>query len=801
MKRLIWMLFLLYSFVGYAQTDRKEGRMSQLFNFDWKFCYGDMEGAQNVGYDDSSWRKLDLPHDFQIEQPWDRSAGGARGFKAMGIGWYRKTFKADTNWKGKKVFLDFEGIMLTGEVWVNGKSVGTADYGYLGLETEITRLLKYDADNLVAVRASTGETGNSRWYTGGGLFRDIHLIAKDSVSVASHGVFVTTSNISERHADINVQVEIDGPRVMRKDVIIQAKVISPQGKVVSETESPVPGISRLQKLEVQLPVMNISDPMLWSCESPALYTAEINLVKDGNIIDQVSEPFGIRTIEFSKEFGFKLNGKKVFLKGIANHHDLGAVGVAAFETSIRRQFTQLKKFGYNLVRTSHNPYSESFLREADRQGFLIVDELFDKWGGNNYWPGRVPFAQLWYKAIPEWVKRDRNHPSVILWSLGNELQMREDLAGFQTSDWGVTTYKIMKVLLNRYDSTRSTTVAMFPARANGLMKNEPEFDVQVIAPELATVTDVSSFNYRYMNYKQYLQHNPDMNIFQSEAATYELAAPFFGMNRDKMIGLAYWGAIEYWGESNGWPKKGWNYSFFDHALNPYPQAYLIKSAFVDNPQVYIGVVDSIADKIEWNDVIVGRMPLSSHWNRKSGSIQNLFTYTNADEVELLVNGKSLGIKRNNKEDIRQRNMIYWQDVPYGDGGNVVAIARNDGKEVARYQLNTTGKAVALKMEPENIAWKADGMDLQYIRIHAIDSKGNIVPTATGEISLDVSGEAKLIALDNGDHYTNELFSGSKRSLNRGFAMAVLRSNRAGGKVTVKASLQGLKSAKVTFVTK
>lgn len=800
MKNFILLSFLvLQSVLVFAQ---EQPRVSQLFNFDWKFRAGDLKEAQLVTYDDDDWRVLDLPHDFQIEQTWDESAGGARGFKAMGTGWYRKHFKANPAWKGKRVLLDFEGIMLVGDVWVNGRKVGSTDYGYLGFETDITDLLKYDEDNVVAVWASTGKKDGSRWYTGGGLFRDVHLVIKNPIAIARHGVFVSTPKITEQRAEVSVQVELEGIRNKSLDIEINARILAPDGKTVAGTKGKAPQKSKLQTVEVSLPIVTVDSPGLWSCETPNLYTAEVSLVQDGKVIDCVTETFGIRTLEFSPDFGFKLNGKKLFLKGISNHHDLGAVGVAAFDRAIERQFQLMKRFGYNHIRSSHNPYSESFLKLADKYGILVVDELIDKWSDNSYWGGRVPFTQLWYQMIPEWIKRDRNHPSVILWSLGNELQMREDLAGFPIGDWGVTTYRIFDVLVKRYDKTRKTTVAMFPARAGAIGKNEPEFNTKVYPPELATVTEVSSFNYRYLNYAQYLEKCPHMTVYQSEATTNEFAAPFFGMDHDKMVGLAYWGAIEYWGESNGWPKKGWNFSFFNHCLEPYPQAYLIKSAFCEEPLVHIGVMDNGKEAIEWNDIMVGSLSLASHWNWATGSMQNLYTYTNADEVELLVNGKSMGIRKNDRTDITRRNIIYWENIPYGKGGNIIAVARNNGKEVARHRLETTGKATALKMVVENPEdWKADGMDLQYVKVYAVDNKGRVVPDTKDEVTFKVSGAARLIAVDNGDHFTDELFTGNTKKLHKGFIMAILRSDRSGGEVVITASSKGLKDAVKKLVTK
>lgn len=801
-KSVIGLIVFMLNLLPLSATETAENvRITKLFNFDWKFQAGNPSNATAVTFDDSDWRSLDLPHDFQIEQPWEQSAGGGRGYKAMSEGWYRKSFKADPTWTGKKILLDFEGIMLNGEVWFNGEKIVSADYGYLGYEADITNHIRYDGENVVAVYATT--QGNSRWYTGGGLFRDVHLVIKDTVSIARHGVFITTPAISRQQAEVNVQVELEGISNKSFEIEIHAKIFSPDGKQVAEAQTQAPKRNKLKTVEVPLPAIIVQEPQLWSCETPNLYTAEVSLIRDGKVIDRLTETFGIRTIEFSNEFGFRLNGEKVFLKGVANHHDLGALGAAVHDRAIERLFKQLKAFGYNHVRTSHNPYSKSFTKLADKYGILIVDELADKWSEKDYWPSSKPFSQLWYKIIPEWIKRNRNHPSVILWSLGNELQMREDLSGFPTGDWGVTTYKMLDILVKRYDPSRKTTVAMFPSRANAVTRHDADFNTNFNPPELALVTEVASFNYQYHAYPKYLEYAPHLNIYQSEATTNDLLAPFFGMDYDKMVGLAYWGAVEYWGESNGWPKKGWSYSFLNHALEPHPQAYLIKSGFADEPLVHIGVVDSTAENLEWNDIIVGHIPASSHWNRQENSMQSLFTFTNTEEVELLVNGKSVGVQKNDRTDIKRRNTIYWQNVPYGKGGHITAIARTNGKEVARHQLETTDKAVALKMVVENADdWKADGMDLQYVKVYAIDGKGRVVPTAKGTVTFDVSGAASLRATDNGDHYTDHIFSeGNQVTLYNGFAMAILRSGQTIGKVTVKASADGMKKAEKNLFTK
>ena len=385
-----------------------------------------------------------------------------------------------------------------------------------------------------------------------------------------------------------------------------------------------------------------------------------------------------------------------------------------------------------------------------------------------------------------------------MWSFGNELQFQEQRWNWPTGDWGKTTYRIMDVVAKRYDPTRKTTVAMYPARANGIIKADPAFNVEanIIPPELATITDVASFNYVWIDYQKYLKHAPNMIVYQSEAVTNELAAPYFGMDREKMVGLAYWGAVEYWGESDGWPKKGWAYSFFNHALEPFPQAWLAKSIFSDTPVVHIGVVDNEGEAKMWNDVMVGQKVISSHWNRQAGKTYNVYTYNNAEEVELLVNGKSIGVQRN-AMDVTKRNTIYWTDVPYS-AGEITAIGRTQGKIVARDRIETTGKAVALKIEAENPTWRADGLDLQYAKVYAVDAKGRVVPTATGDVAFAVSGPATLTAVDNGDHWSDDLFAGNNKALHNGFAMAILRSGRHAGTVRLKVASNGLKGTVATF---
>lgn len=768
------------------------GKQKTLFNFGWKFRLA-TDSDRNTDFaspslDDSQWRTLDLPHDFQFEQPWDKSAGGARGFKPMCSGWYRKTFRPDSLWHGMRVTLDIGGLIYFGDVYLNGHKIASTDYGYVGFEADLTPHLHFDSDNVIAIYASTGPKKGSRWYTGGGLFRDVYLNISNPTHIARHGVFITTPEVSRESAKVRVQVEVEGWQ--GKNVRICTRLKDADKRILGQTESNMPDHTHQTSTEVKMPEIEIKEPKLWSPDTPYLYNAEVIVYSGETAVDSLNETFGIRKLEFSPEFGLKLNGEKIFLKGNSGHHDLGALGAACYDRGIERMMLRLKEFGYNSIRCSHNPYSESFARIADKVGMIIVDELIDKWSDKDYWGGRQPFTNIWHKLIPEWIKRDRNRPSVILWSLGNELQIREGWTGFAgMNDWGVTTYKIFDQMVKRFDDTRPTTVAMFPARAGAITRKDKDFNNYLVPPELSCATEIASFNYQSDKYGSYLKYKPDMIIFQSEAETSAMLEPFYNMDHERSVGMAYWGSIEYWGESNGWPKKGWNYSFFDHTMRPYPQAYLIRSAFkADEPVVRIGVIDSKGgESVSWNDVIVGRPSILDHWNFKTGSKHSIVTYTNANSVELIVNGKSIGTKKNNETRKDQRNSILWPDVDYGNGGSIEAIARDGaGKIVARHRMETAGKASALHIEQECGEWKADGTDLLYLNVKAVDKKGRTVTGFNEPLSVSVDGQAVLLAIDNGDHYTDNLFLNvSTKSMRNGQMQVILRSRPDCGNVTVK----------------
>lgn len=788
-------------------------------NQGWQFHRGDVKNIAELKSTQSGDDVVNLPHDFLIGQDWvapdaserpDNSDAGSnvrsrlssRGFKEMGIGWYRYELTPKDEWKGKRIVLDFQGIMLVGDVYLNGKRIGGTDYGYLGFDIDLSKLLKWGQPNEIAVKADTQNPSNSRWFTGAGLYRDVNLIVTNkNLFFPRHPLFIRTQGNKE----VKIKAEIINQQKVAKGqsaakMPVGVRILDADGNVVAEQKNDIHFNAKWRDREYELPSISLENAKLWSPDSPYLYTAEVTLYdSEGNIADQIKEPFGVRTIEIIPQKGLLVNGKKVLLKGYANHHTLGALGAAAYPRAIEKRLKLMKEFGMNHIRTSHNPYSEDFLKLCDKYGILVVDELYDKWL-TQYAGGRVEWESLWQKDVPEWVKRDRNHPSVVMWSLGNELQQYSNLP---FNDWGVTAYKLQKELLHRYDDTRLTTVAMHPRYRN--------LETDSIPADLAIETEVNSYNYRYMYFPGDSKRYPEKTFYQSEASVAAMGPNFYEMDRDKVIGLAYWGAIDYLGESMGWPIKGWNQGVFDLSLQPKPDAYFVKSMFTDEPTVHIGVIEKSGGNIQWNGINVSAGKLSENWNREAGEQVSLYTYTNGDEVELFLNGKSLGVKKNSN-DPKLRARIKWDNIAYAPG-TLVAVAKKNGKVVARHQIETTGEAVALKLVPDMETWHADGKDLMHVRIYAVDKKGRRVlnmkdAKAFDKLTFTVKGDANIVAVDNGNIASDELHIGKtqleksiQRNLFQGSALVILRAGDKPGKIELSVAGEKMKAKKLVLNTK
>ena len=788
LKNTMKRIFSLLSVGLFAATATMAQRQVETLNFDWQF-------SRDASFKVAS--HVDVPHDFQISQPWVAPSAGekadhsdaaaniksrlsARGFKEIGTGWYKKTITPDAAKRGKRILLDFEGVMLTADVFLNGQRIGGTDYGYVGFEIDITNQLKYGQPNELLVKAETQDEKASRWYTGGGLFRDVNLITTSAdLYLERHPLYITTRD----NRFVTVGVEFTN-RSRQKDVAIGLKLYGPDGTCVYESKENFTRRAASRTQEVRMKEVRITDPKLWNVNSPNLYRAEVTLMtKDGKVMDSYSEHFGIRTIEYGPAYGLKLNGKKVLLQGYANHHTLGALGAAAYPRAIEKRLQLMKEFGINHIRTSHNPYSRQFIELCDKYGILVVNELYDKWT-RQHSGTRAPFMNHWAYDVSEWVKRDRNSPSVVMWSLGNELQQDPNQP---FNDWGVTCYKMMKPVLERYDSTRKVTVAMHPRYRN--------WETDSLPCDLAMQTDIQAYNYRYMYFPGDGRRFPWMTFYQSEASTQAMGQNFFEMDLKKVIGLAYWGAIDYLGESMGWPQKGWAQGVFYISLDPKPKAYYMRSFFKpDEPLVHLSVLESENAEM-WNGVKMGNDRMSENWNRAEGSKASIYIYTNGDEVELLLNGKSLGRKANPKE-AKLRNQIRWGEIAY-KSGKLEAVAYKNGKPVARHALETTGKPAKIIAEPDNTNWQADGMDLQHVRLTVVDSKGRRCLSYNDELDFSITGDASIVAVTNGDIATDEIATQTHVRLWQGQAMVILRSGRQASKITLTTKPKTFKD----FVTK
>ena len=780
MKRIISLLSVALATTSIAWAQRTV----ETLNFGWEF-------SRDASFKNSV--AIDVPHDFQISQPWVAPAAGekgdntdaaaniksrlsARGFKETGVGWYRRTITPGNDIKGRRVVIDFEGIVLTGDVYLNGEHIGGTDYGYVGFQIDVSEQLRYGQPNELKVKAATQDEKASRWYTGGGLFRDVTLITTNSeLYLERHPLQITT----RQNRYVTVGVEFTN-RSRSRDVSIGLKIYDPDDVCIYESTENFTRKTAARTQEVTMREIDVKDAKLWNTESPNLYRAEVTLTsKDGKLCDRYEERFGIRTIDYAPQYGLRLNGRKVLLKGYANHHTLGALGAANYPRAIEKRLKMMKQFGINHVRTSHNPYSRQFIELCDKLGILVVDELYDKWT-DQHSGQRTPFMAHWAYDVAEWVKRDRNSPSVVLWSLGNELQQDPNQP---FNDWGVTCYKMMRPVVERYDSTRKVTVAMHPRYRN--------WETDSLPCDLAMQTDIQAYNYRYMYFPGDGRRFPWMTFYQSEASTQAMGQNFFEMDTTKVIGLAYWGAIDYLGESMGWPQKGWSQGVFYISLDAKPKAYYMRSFFrPDEPVVHIAVMES--EKAEmWNGVKMGNDRMAENWNRAGGSRANIYIYTNGDEVELRLNGRSLGRKPNPVGSAKLRNQIRWGEIDY-KRGRLEAIAYRDGKAVARHALETTGKPVRIIAEPDlptNAApgedyWHADGIDLQHVRLTAVDAKGRRCYSYDDELKFKVDGDASIVAVTNGDISTDEIATQQHIRLWQGQAMVILRAGRQPSKVTL-----------------
>jgi beta-galactosidase len=766
-------LFVTIFLIVTAGLAQKPVRLKENFDFDWKFRLDSSRAAMLPAYSDNGWEEVQLPHDWSIKLNFDQKAGGSAGFLPGGIGLYRKTFTLPANFKGKKVSILFDGVYHQCEVYINGHRLGFHPYGYIGFEYDLTRWLNFGGENLLAVRVDHSNSPTSRWYSGSGIYRHVWLQAVNSVHVSTWGTYVTTPSVSDKKADIKIATTIvndsDGPRT----VTVSQKIFDRSSLQVGAAVEKVATIEAMGKSDVEQ-LLQIVNPELWTLENPEIYVMSTTVKTGGQVVDSYNTPFGIRTFSFDKDKGFSLNGKTIKLKGMCLHQDAGSLGTAVPDRSYERRLEILKEYGCNAIRCSHNPPSPEFLDMCDRMGFVVIDEAFDKWKSGYY---TKYFDEWWQRDLGDMLRRDRNHPSVMLWSIGNEVS--EAKGGPEN----VKRAEMLQEFVHRMEPTRPVTLAL----QNGG------------AQDFAGVPDVIGYNYLETRMLADRKKYPERIFVITEALpyfsgtdtsmfrTYTPVNPWYVVaENDFVAGQFLWVGADYLGEAF-WPSKGWASGLFDLCMFEKPRAAFHRAVWNSKPVVAIAVadqslnIDPPRDLWQWPN-------LAAHWNfpqYSDGRMVEVRTTTNCESVELYFGGNSMGRR---KTSDYTNNTIIWY-VPYRPG-TLEARGFNKGKEEAYYKLVTSGNADHLLAKADRLELKADGQDLSHIAIQIYDSKGNPVQTDDRKITVTLEGEGRFLGIDNGETRRDVSFSGNQLPTYFGKALAIVQSTRRAGQLRVKIEMEG-----------
>lgn len=763
-------------------------RLRENFDFDWMFLLNDsVEGAAQI-YDATKWTAVQLPHDWSIHLSPAQKNGGSMGFMPGGTGWYRKTFYCPVAFNGKKISIQFDGVYHQSDVYINGTHLGFHPYGYTGFEYDLTPYLKYGAENSILVKVDHSISPSSRWYSGSGIYRHVWLNVVDPVHVATWGTYVTVPTISDDLAKVDVKSRINNTSGKNRNIRVVNNILDAGGSKVATASMPVllkKGASVEFDQNIQL-----QNPVLWDIEHPYLYTMETVLEAEGKIFDRYKTPFGVRSIRFDADTGFFLNGKSVKLKGMNLHADAGILGAAVPDQAYLRKLQILKEYGCNAIRCAHNPPSPEFLDMCDSLGFVVIDEIFDKWKTTGWFFGYYTkyFDQWWQKDLDAMLLRDRNHPSIILWSVGNETSEQGDTTGA-----GVAIAKMLRDYVEKTESTRPVTVVIAPGDLSNRVYHRNGF---------TEVFDVVGYNYSEPMLVEYKKRNPRAIMFVAEAFPYyngrknfvrdyaPLNPWYVVANNTFLFGQFIWSGVDYLGESSGFPSTGWPTGLFDVCMVEKPRAAFHRAVWNDEPMVRIAIADQSLDidpgKDHWS------WPhLAAHWNfpQYNGHIIEVQTTTNCDSVSLWVNEKWMG-KRSTAD--YSNNTIVWH-VPYADG-KIKAIGYIGLVESAHFELNTSGEPTQILLTADKEKILSDGQDLSHITVQLADENGIPVPDADQIIQFEISGKGKIIGLDNGDLRRLEAPKVDAVKTYFGKALAVVQSGREQDNIILKVSGERLQTA-------
>jgi beta-galactosidase len=782
-------------------------RKTERFIKGWHFFLGDIPNGQASGLDDSRWRTFDLPHDWSIEGQFSKDNPATPGGGALpgGIGWYRKTFRIPRSDEGKVVAIEFDGVYRNSEVWINGHYLGKRPYGYSSFRYELTPFLNYGTGtNVIAVRVDNSQQPNSRWYSGSGIYRNVWLVTTEKLLVDHWGTFVTTPEVTEHSAKVTIATNVRNASAEDQKFILKTVLFDSDKKVVGtvSTESVAPKSSVCEVVQT----LAVRDPVVWSLENPRLYTAVTTVEVEGKVLDDYETPLGIRTFVFDSDKGFYLNGKHVKINGVCDHHDLGCLGAAVNRRAIERQLEILKGMGVNGIRTSHNPPAPELLDLCDRMGFIVLDEAFDMWKGKKTEFDYALDWDEWHRRdLEDMVLRDRNHPSVFIWSIGNEVNEQWD----KNDSSGMVIAKELAELVKSLDPTRPITSAC----------NDPQPSNPVIR---SGALDLIGYNYSHEKFPDFPKTFPGKKFLATETVSalatrghYDMPSdsirrwperwdiPFKDGNPDNtcssydncsapwgstqeetwrilkkydfLSGMFIWTGFDYLGEPTpyGWPSRSSYFGIVDLAGFPKDAYYLYQSEWTDKPVLHI----------------------FPHWNWKKEDVVDVWAYTNCEEVELFLNGRSLGARKKVGDELH----LTWR-VTF-EPGVLKAIGRTAGKVILTSEVKTAGPPAKIMLDADRTIIAADGRDLSFVTVRVADQGGTMVPAANNSIHFSLSGEGRIAGVDNGLQTSLEAFKADRRKAFNGMCLVVVQSTDKAGRIILRASSDGLEGSTIVIETK
>jgi len=791
-----------------ASSKKPDDRQRLLIDLNWKFIQSDVNGAQEPKFNDSNWRTLNLPHDWSIEGEFKEDAitKGPGGYLPTGIGWYRKHLNLSSVGKDLQYWIEFDGVYMNSDVWINGQHLGKHPYGYTSFYYDLTPYIK-KGENIIAVKVDNSAQPNSRWYSGSGIYRHVWLNIAGTVHIDQWGTYITTPEINSSSAKVSVRTSIVNHFKIAKNLILKSVVLNESGKEMASLETPVSVASG--KTEVEQTI-TIQSPSLWSIDTPVLYTLRSSILEGTKVIDDFISTFGIREIEYDKDKGFLLNGKHIKMNGVCLHHDAGCLGSAVPEQAWARRLQLLKDMGCNAIRTSHNPPDPAFLDLCDRMGFLVMDEIFDEWVEKKGQVGlsyHIYFEEWWKSDLLSMIYRDRNHPSVVIWSAGNEVPD-------QVVENGSDVMRKLAETFHKEDPTRPVTQANDRIAAGDGPAKLPFLELQ----DIVGYNYVDRWNERRELYYGVDRHDhPDWKMIGTENVSvgglrgqysigpdlsdkrpgrsrdYRLAMIEaeqlwkFTSVHDYVIGDFMWTGIDYLGEA-GWPSKSSSSGVIDLCGFPKDGYYFYQSQWTKKPMVHLFP--------HWN------------WTGHEGQIISVIVYTNCDTAELFLNGKSFGSK--SYVFPQQGHSKSWNgyvhpyiapttsdlhlswDVPY-EPGILKVVGKKDGKIISE-EVRTTSKPSSIRLSVDRTEINADARDIANVKVEIVDENGLVVPDANNLIEFNVEGEGVLIGTDNGNPMDRTNMKSKQRNAYNGLALAVIQSTGKTGNIRITAASSGLKEA-------